>query len=138
MQLFGATAAPFPARIHVEGLRELNTAFGRVSKRLQRELQAELRNVAEPLAASVRRVAEEKNWGPRTVSGIRAGSTRGQVVIRQNRRKVTGARSDFGALQMREAFIPEAERWGPIVQRRLEVMLDRLTSENGFGRGGQL
>ena len=97
---------PFAPRVHVEGLHELNRDFGRLSKELQKELQKELRTLAEPVAADIRRRAEAEHWGPKTISGIAAGSRYGQAIVRQRRKKTTRKRPDFGSLQMRKASHP--------------------------------
>jgi hypothetical protein len=128
----------FPGRIEAHGLRELDRDLGKISRAVQKELRLELREVAEPVAAEVRGLAQHEHWGPRTVSGIAAGSRLGTAVVRQRRKKVTGKRADFGALQMRKAFLPAVIKMEPVVKRRVEQMLDRLTSKYGFGRGGVL
>lgn len=122
-----------PGTVRVTGLREYHRAISKVSKPLKRELEAALRKVAEPVAADIRSLAETEQWGPRTVDGIRAGSSRGVPVIRQRRRKTTGAHPEFGGMQMRRAFLPGLERNEETIVRGVEAMLDDLTDE--FDRG---
>lgn len=122
--------------VRVKGLQETQRAFGKIDKRLRSELGDELKKLAEPAAADARRIASK--WGEATASGIQAGRRRGGAVIRQRRRKTTGQHPSFGALQMREALIPAAEQHEPEVIRGVEELLDKLTSDAGFGGGGLL
>jgi hypothetical protein len=128
----------FPTAVHVRGLKELNRDFGKLSKSLQRELQAEVRKLAEPAADLIRREAAGHNFSAPTLAGIRPGSRRGGAVVRQSRGKKTGTRADFGSIQYRLAFIPGAEEARPIVEKGVEDWLERITAENGLGIGGTL
>lgn len=114
--------------VRVSGLKEAQRALGNLDDAVKRELQRELRAVAEPVAARTRQKAQAQGWSDKTVSGIRAGSRLGVAVVRQSRRKTTGTQPLFGAEQMREAFIPAAEESEPMVERSVELLLDRLTA----------
>ena len=114
--------------LKVSGLRELQRDLGKLDKNAKRELAAALRAVAEPVAADVRAKASARGWTQKTVTGIRAGSRLGVAVVRQSRRKTTGDQPHFGALQMKEAFIPAAQQNEAMVERSVELMLDRLTA----------
>lgn len=116
--------------VRVEGLRELNQAFGRYHKQLQKELREELKKVAEPVAADAREKASR--FGPKTTRGIAAGTRAGAAVVRQRNRKTTGHHPEFGALQMRTALEPALEENTDEVLERVETMLDRLGYMNGF------
>ncbi|MGH9320287.1 MAG: hypothetical protein ACRD3V_10430, partial [Vicinamibacteria bacterium] len=72
------------------------------------------------------------------VSGIRERARGASAFIDQAARKRTGLRPDFGALQMRKVFLPALFANQDAVFRGMEEMLERLTSEAGFGRGGTL
>jgi hypothetical protein len=119
----------FPTSVHVEGLRELNSAFGRLSKKTQRELQKELRKLAVPAAEAIRREAAGHRFSAPTISGIRPGSRYGGAVVRQSRGKKTGTRADFGSIQYRLAFLPGAEQAEPIVRIGVERWLETITRE---------
>lgn len=121
--------------IAVRGLAPLVRDFGRASKTLRKELVAELKRVAAPVAADAR--ARAARFGSKTASGIKPGVRTGAVYVRQQNRKVTGQRPDFGSLQMRKVLIPALEDNTALIERGVEEMLDRLTGE-GFGRGGLL
>ncbi len=114
----------------VKGLRELNRDLGRMNKTAQKELQAALRVVAEPVAVAARSKAER--FGPRTATKIAAGSSRGQAVVRQRARRTTGRRPDFGALQMRTVLVPALDENAENIVRGVELMLGTLALGNGF------
>ncbi len=63
---------------------------------------------------------------------IRAGSSVGRAVVRQNARRTTGKRPDFGRLLMRTVLIPALEDNQEEVVEGLGRMLDRLATDNGF------
>lgn len=121
------------ATVSTRGLRELNRDLGKVNKSAQKELQRELRAVAEPVAQDIRTLASD--FGVRTVSGIAAGSSRGGAVVRQRRRRTTGHHPGFAGLLFNRAFLPGAVRNEALIVERVERMLDRLLASNGF-RGG--
>lgn len=102
----------------------MNAALGRFAKDAQKELQRELRAVAEPVAGDIRGRLDK--YGAAATDGVRAGSRSGAATVRQRAGKTTGLRPDFGALQMRKGFIPALEAGEPGVIRRVEDMLDRL------------
>ncbi len=116
--------------VYVRGLRELNRDLGRMDKNLKRELQASLRAVAEPVAADAR--SKAIRFGPATSEKIRAGSSRGQAVVRQNARRTTGARPDFGSLLMRTVLVPALVENEEMIVKGVEEMLDHLSGGNGF------
>jgi len=60
-----------------------------------------------------------------TASGYRVSVSGRGVFVRQSRRKTTGLRPDFGALQLREALEPALERNESQVFREVERAIDR-------------
>lgn len=135
-------AAPYTTR--VRGLREFYVGCARISRTLPRELQRELRDLAEPVASTARGHAEAEGWGPKAAGGIRATASAkaaagaGGASVVQRNRKTTGDHPNFGPLQMRKALLPAAAEHEDEIVEGVERMLDRLTSEEGFGRGGIL
>lgn len=129
-------AGSFSSTVVVHGLSELNRDFGRLSRDVQRELQKELRHLAEPAADMIRREAAGEGFSGPTVSGIRAGSLRGGAVVRQRRRKTTGNRPDFGGIQFQNAFIPGADEAEPMIETGVEHWLGQITAEHGLPLGG--
>ena len=126
----------FPTTVNVRGLKELQRDFGKLSKSLRKELQVEIRKLAEPAADLIAREAAGHNFSAPTVAGIRPGSRRGGAVVRQSRGTKTGKRPDFGSTQFRLAFIPGAEEARPIVEKGVEEWLERITASHGLGVGG--
>lgn len=108
------------------GLTDLQQYFRKLDEAAKREIQKELRKVAAPVAADVRRRASEKGWSQRTVTGIRPGTRLGVAVVRQSRRKTTGAQPQFGGIQLREAFIPAVEQNAALVEREAALAIERL------------
>ena len=109
--------------VHVSGLRETRKAFEKGSDELK-ELDEELVRLAEPVRQTVdQKLARYERVGPVKVQ--RRGF---EVVVRQTKRKVTGKRPDFGALQMRVAFIPALEQHRDRIERDVEQWLDKVFS----------
>jgi hypothetical protein len=124
----------FPTSVHVEGLNQMQRDFGKLSKNLKRELQGQLRKLALPAADLIRREATGHRFSPRSVEGIRPGTTLGNVVVREARGKVTGKRPDYGSILYRLAFFPGAEEAEPIVRLRVEQWLGDITEDFNRGR----
>lgn len=115
--------------VRVRGLRETVSAFRKYDRALGTELRNELKKAAEPVAASAR--SKVTRWqGASTKIAPRASGA--SVFVRQNARKVTGRRGDFGALQMRRAFIPALQENEEKVLSEVEDALDRFASSAGF------
>jgi len=111
--------------IEVKGAAAVSRKLGRFSKDVQREMQRELRKIAEPIAASTRSRAAK--WGStKTTSGIRAGSRRGAAVVRQRQAKTTGQHPEYGGMQMREAFLPALRQAEPAVILQMNHLLDKM------------
>lgn len=84
----------------------------------------ELKEAAEPVAATARTLVSRYR-GAKT-STIKPHVTMNAVAVRQNARKVTSERPDFGALQMRNAFIPALEQHSGRIISQLEEATDRF------------
>jgi hypothetical protein len=113
-------------------LRELQRDFASLGKAQKREIQKQMRKLAEPAADLIRGEAAGHGFSARTLSGIRPGSRGGAAVVRQSRRKTTGKRSDFGSIQFRLAFIPGAEAAEPVIEKGVEDWLERISLEHGL------
>lgn len=119
--------------IRVNGLTELVKAFRALDPKLKREMQKELRKIAEPAAMRAREKATAMRLSARTITGIRPGSRLGMAVVRQSRKATTHKRADFGPLQMVRVLEPAAAETMPEARERLDAMLDRIA--DGFNRG---
>lgn len=137
------------ATIAVQGLDQLVRDFGKINVDLRREVQRELQAVAEIVAVQAR--ADVAAGGlvksGRLQKGIRS-RVRGATAIVEDRAKAKGSGYPYpgiyefgvsGRDKKRRPFLePALEKKQPEVMRSLEDLLDRLTSKNGFGRGGLL
>lgn len=117
--------------IRIHGLAGLQRALKRYADGLNKEIDRELRAAGKIVETRARSMFADIS--PRSAMGMRS-RTRGfgRVVVEQTRRRTTGARPDFGALQMRRALIPARSAERDNVIHALENMLDRLGREAGF------
>jgi len=117
--------------VRVKGLRELNAALHRIDRDLGKELDKGLLEAGMLIAQNARNrfgVYDQKSamgFRPR-MRGF------GRLVVEQRYRKTTGQHPEFGSLQMRKALLPARSDEEPALVAGLELMLDRLGSENGF------
>lgn len=117
--------------IRVKGLKELDRAFGRMAKDLRTELRQELTAAGRIVSDDAR--SRFAGTDARSAMGMRPRIRGGaRVVVEQRRRKTTGQHPEFGALQMRRAFLPALASKRGEVERRLERMVDQLGNDNGF------
>lgn len=117
-------------RVIVTGYREADRAFRKLSSEISGEFRGEMRKAAEPIAVSARaKLSRFRGLSLQTIHPV--ALARG-VVVRQDARKVTGQRPDFGSLQMTRGLIPAAAEGEDRVIDELGHALDRLTREAGF------
>jgi hypothetical protein len=116
--------------IRVHGLRETLRAFQKLDREASKELRAELVRAAFPVAEDVR--ARLARYQGASLNTIRPGATQKGAFVRQNKRKVTGRRADFGALQMTHGFLPALEENADEVNADVERLLDKLIAAEGF------
>jgi hypothetical protein len=109
--------------VKVSGLREVQRAFRRMSGTLRPELRAALRKAADPVARDAR--GKEK-WQGASIATIGPKVTLTGASVTQRARKVTGARPDYGALQMRQAFIPALEENAAEIEAAAEAALTTI------------
>lgn len=114
------------ATVRVEGLREVQRAFRKMSGELNPALRTALREAAWPVARTVREY--EGKWTGASVKTIGPKTTLMGASVTQRARKVTGRRPDFGALQMRQAFIPALEDHAEDIQHAAEHVLDVIVN----------
>lgn len=116
--------------ISVEGWREVDRALRKVDRDKDREFRAEFAKAGEIVAEDSRsKIA--RYAGARTEQ-IKSKAIAKGVFVVQNASKVTGARGDFGALQMRHLITSRAEHVDE-TREALEDALDRLITRNGLG-----
>lgn len=110
--------------VRVRGYKE----FARACNKAERETKGEVRGVYKQVGEIVRREAAGR-FAPidaGSAAGFRvAVRTRG-VSVEQRRKRTTGNRGDYGALQMRRALLPAmAEKENEVVEA-FEDALDKV------------
>lgn len=125
--------------VRVQGLRELNAAFGRISTQLKRDRASELAAAAEPVRARATDLAgsEIRNIGDQW-SQMRIGVTTKVVYVAPKQRRKRGhsgaryGRPNLGTLLMNRAMQPALDEKAPEVYGLIDVMLGRFAGESGF------
>lgn len=108
----------------LRGMREFKRAINRASRETRATVNDGLKEAARPVTESAK--AKEARWGGASIGTIGPRVTTSSVFVTQRAKKVTGLRGDFGALQMRDAFIPALDENEREVERGVERALDRL------------
>jgi hypothetical protein len=116
--------------VRVNGLRETVRALDKVNRDAKKVVLAELASVAEPIAATAR--TKISRYQGASLSTITPRATTKGVFVRQNARKVSGRRSDFGALQMTHGLLPALADHADEIIPRLERALDQFGASQGF------
>lgn len=116
--------------VKVEGLRELQAAFRKIDGKLVKEFGNELKEVAEPVVRSAHvKVARYRGASIRTIRARRRGLN---ISVEQGARKVTGRRSDFGRLQLRQVLEPALDENRDGVITDVDRVLGRWADDAGF------
>lgn len=117
--------------VKVHGLRQLGRAFKAADADLTRELDRELLAVGQIVADDARRRFNAVD--ERSAAGFRPRLRGfGRLEVEQRRRRKTGKRPDYGALQMRRALLSARAANTERVVDSLDAMLDRIGRTNGF------
>lgn len=116
--------------VRVTGIAEVRAAFKRVADGTTSEFPGQLRKIAEPVRSdTASRIAP---YSSSSAAGVKTRLRTTTVLVQQSRRKTTGDHPNFGALQMRRAFIPALESHRDEVMRGVESMVDHLIVKAGF------
>jgi len=140
--------------VQVEGIAEFSAALGRIDRRLQQELAAEMRQIASTVASRAREIAEQKGLrrSGLLIRSIKPGSRRGGAVVRETAVRTVGkgapykypaiyefgGRAGFGQVGPRAFLKPAVDEKREETFHAVERLLDRLISSEGLGRGGVL
>lgn len=116
--------AAFGGTVRVRGLREFHRAVRLAGPDSRRELREAYGDVGEAVRASSERRFRPIDRESASAYVVRARA-RG-VAVESRKRKTTGKRPDFGALQMRRALLPAAMAEERDTERRLEKAFDRV------------
>ncbi|HKN43696.1 MAG TPA: hypothetical protein VJW23_07215 [Propionibacteriaceae bacterium] len=93
--------------LHVKGLREYLRAASRAEKETKTETRKAFSQVGEIVREEATRLFERVD--AKSAQGYRTRVRQSGVSVEQSLRRVTGARPDYGSLQMREALLPALE-----------------------------
>ena len=115
------------AALQVKGLREVQRELRKYDKNLPKVVTEPLREVAEPIAATVREKLSSRFAGVKT-NRIRPVVLSGRLVVRQTAGKKTGKRADFGRTQMVFGFQPALAEHEPTLLAAVERALDRMVA----------
>lgn len=117
--------------VRVRGLRELQRDFKKMSGGLSGEVDDTLKEAAEIVAQEAR--SRFSHISSRSAQGYKPRLKGfGRAYVQQSRRKTTGKRGDYGALQMRKALLPALGAKEKEVVDALDKMLGRFGGEYGF------
>ena len=117
--------------VRVEGLRALERALRASDKDSLKALRKELREAGKLVSTEAR--TRFSGVHPYSAMGIRPRTRSGlTVTVEQTRKRTTGKRPDFGALQMRRALVPALEDQRDKVEERVERAIDRVGRSHGF------
>jgi hypothetical protein len=115
-------------------VRELERALENFAQDIDDGMVRELRAAGELVRAEA--AARFAAISPSSAAGFRVGVRQSGVRVYQSKKKVTGKRPDFGALQMTRALIPARGAREDEIVRRIDHMLDRAAA--AFNRGQRL
>lgn len=124
-------------KLRTTGVTELTRAFRGISRDLERDFLAEIKNAVE----FVRDDAAERLFrlggrGARNTAAKyrarvrKAGGITG--IVDNPLRRVTGKRPDWGRRQMQVALLPALEDRRPEVEEAIEALVDALPARYGF------
>ncbi len=114
-----------PLTLRVEGLGGLVKAADAAGKETKKQVRDRLRKVAEPVLSDAR--TKLARYDERSASRLGVSVRRtGTVAVEQRLRRTTGARPQFGALQMTEALLPALDDNADRIEREFEHALDDI------------
>lgn len=111
-----------PAVVRTHGLREFIRAADRAGKETKKVVRDRLRKVGEVVREDAQ--ARFDAVAPRAKFGVSVRQ-RG-VAVEERRRKTTGRRGDFGALQMRRGLVPAGEAKHQEAEAEMEAAAQEL------------
>lgn len=112
--------------IRVRGLREFSRAATKAEKRTKDVIKGKLRDAADPVRQEGQRLFERYDESSASAFKVRVWGRGYGVFVEQSKRKTTGRRADYGALQMNKALLPALDNKAGEVERKLEQGVDEL------------
>lgn len=124
------------AAVNVRGLRELNRVIAATSKEAKRELNKELRLVAEPIRADAQALAASRipRIGPKW-SAMRVGVTQRAVYVAPRQKGVRARgldlrrRPKFATLMEERAMAPALRHNEPLIVERVDVLFRNISRD---------
>lgn len=114
-----------PATVKVNGLAAMVRAADAAGKETKKQVRDALRQSAEPVLTAAR--AKLARYDERSASRLGISVRRaGTVSVEQRLRRTTGARPQFGSLQMTEALMPALDENMDRAEREFEKALDAI------------
>jgi hypothetical protein len=111
-----------PAVVH--GYRQFVRACDRAGKESKTLVRGALREVGEVVRVDAARRFQQID--ARSAAGYRVSVRTTGVRVVQSLRKTTGTRSDYGALQMRQALLPALSAKEAEVEATFELVTDKI------------
>jgi hypothetical protein len=110
--------------IRVHGLREFQRALAKADPELRKQVRDTFKDVGDIVAREGRARFVDIDVG--SASGFRPVVRQRGVAVEQRRRRTTGRRGDYGALQMRRALIPALQANEERIVDEFEKALDKV------------
>lgn len=117
-------------RVRVKGATELERAFRQVRKEVLSELRPALRQIGELVRADAQ--ARFQPYDTASAAGYKVRVRARGVAVEQSKKRTTGLRPDYGALQMRRALVPALDDKESEVLARVELLVNRSADRAGF------
>ena len=114
-----------PLTLRVKGLGGLVKAADAADKETKKQVRDRLRQVAEPVRAAA--ASKLARYDARSASRLGISVRRaGTISVEQRLRRTTGARPQFGSLQMTKALMPALDENADMIERSFEDALDDI------------
>lgn len=118
------------ATIRLHGYRETMLALRNVDRGTRLAVTAGLREAAWPVQSDIK--SRLRRYNDISLDTIGIAVRLSGVAVTQRKKKVTGERPDFGALQMRKGFIPALWDNAGETERAVGIAFDELVHLSGF------
>ena len=117
--------------VKIIGVAQMHRAFKDYDQDVKKNFERELKDAGDIVATGAQ--GRFSAIDARSAAGFRSRVKGfGRVMVEQRRRKTTGLRGDYGALQMQRALIPARSEAYPRIIQSVEHMLDVAGSKQGF------
>ena len=115
---------PREAAVYVRGFKELSKASLLADRALRSQQRNLFRKVGEPIRSEAAVLIAGKDR--RSAAGLKIRVRQRGVIVEQSRRKTTGKHPEWGAWQMRHAFLPAQTDQQPETLRLMQHAIDEV------------